>query len=47
MSTPPNGPLVPWPFPVGPPTLPTHALRAAQTSTLAAPRACAMTPSPA
>ena len=38
MSTSHTGQLVPWPIPVGPPTLPSHALRAAQATTLAAPR---------
>lgn len=33
-----EGQLVRWPVPVGPPTLPTHALRAAQAATLAASR---------
>ena len=38
MSTAQNSQLVRWPVPIGPPTLPSHALRAAQTETLAAPR---------
>jgi ubiquinol oxidase len=38
MSTSHTGQLVPWPSPIGPPTLPAHALRAAQATTLAAPR---------
>ena len=38
MSTAHNSQLVRWPVPIGPPTLPSHALRAAQTETLAAPR---------
>ena len=38
MSTSHTAQLVPWPLPVGPPTLPSHALRAAQATTLAAPR---------
>ena len=38
MSTSHTGQLVPWPLPIGPPTLPAHALRAAQATTLAAPR---------
>ena len=38
MSTSHNGQLVPWPSPIGPPTLTAHALRAAQATTMAAPR---------
>jgi len=38
MSTAQNSQLVRWPVPIGPPTLPSHALRAAQAETLAAPR---------
>jgi Alternative oxidase len=38
MSTSPKGQLVRWPIPIGPPTLPSHALRTAQAATLAAPR---------
>ena len=38
MSTSPNGQLVRWPLPSGPPTLPSHALRVAQAATMAAPR---------
>jgi ubiquinol oxidase len=38
MSTSPNSQLVRWPLPIGPPTLPSHALRVAQAATLAAPR---------
>jgi ubiquinol oxidase len=38
MSTSHTAQLVRWRFPIGPPTLPSHALRAAQAATLAAPR---------
>jgi ubiquinol oxidase len=38
MSTSHHGQLVRWPIPIGPPTLPSHALRAAQAATLAASR---------
>ena len=37
MSTSHNGQLLPWPVLIGPPTLPSHALRAAQTATLETP----------
>jgi ubiquinol oxidase len=38
MSISPTGQLVRWPIPIGPPTLPSHALRTAQAATLATPR---------